>query len=79
MKPSIVVVGLDKDFVHDVVQGLTEKEPTISNEPIDWTIDTKYYTADVQICPVTSKILVEQSVAESSEVLILLADPNEVK
>ena len=79
MKPSIVLVGLDRTFVNNVLQGFLG-EKSIEGQPlIDWRIDTKYYIADVQICPLTSKSLVDQSVAESSEVLILLLDPNEVR
>jgi len=79
MNPCIVVIGLDKIFLDEVVHGLVDNEPKFNdNNLIDWTIDTKYYTAEVQLCPVNKKMLVEQTVAESAQVLILLLDPAEV-
>lgn len=78
MKPCIVVVGLDKIFLDEIIQGLAGENKINDNNLIEWTIDTKYYTADVDICPVNKKMLVEESVANSAEVLILLLDPSEV-
>ena len=78
MKPSVVLIGLDQVFLDEVVQGLSGEKKDQANDAIDWTIDTKYYTADVQLCPVNSKKLVEESVANSAQVLILLLDPSQV-
>jgi hypothetical protein len=78
MKPCIVIVGLDQTFLNEVVQGLTgETKPTDDNL-IEWTVDTKYYTADVHLCTVNTKMLVEESVANSAHILILLLDPSQV-
>jgi hypothetical protein len=78
MKPSVVLVGLDQVFLDEVLHGLTGEKKDQTIDAIDWTIDTKYYTADVHLCPVNSKKLVEESVANSAQVLILLLDPSEV-
>jgi hypothetical protein len=78
MKPCIVIVGLDKIFLDEVVEGLTGENKINDNNLIEWTIDTKYYTADVHVCPVNNKMLVEESVANSAQVLILLLDPSQV-
>jgi hypothetical protein len=78
MNPCIVIVGLDKIFLDEIVQGLAGENQINDNNLIDWTIDTKYYTADVHICPVNQKMLVEESVANSAQVLILLIDPSQV-
>lgn len=78
MKPSVVIVGLDQVFLDEVLHGLTGEKKDQTIDAIDWTIDTKYYTADVQLCPVNSKKLVEESVANSAQVLILLLDPSHV-
>jgi len=78
MKPCIVIVGLDKIFLDEIVQGLVGENKINDNNLIEWTIDTKYYTADVDICPVNTKMLVEESVANSAQVLILLIDPSEI-
>jgi hypothetical protein len=79
MNPCIVIVGLDQIYLDEIVHGLTggETKPN-DNNLIDWTIDTKYYTADVHVCPVNKKMLVEESVANSAQVLIVLLDPSEV-
>ena len=60
MKPSLVVVGLDEVFLNEIVQGLVgeENKPNDKNL-IEWTIDTKYYTADVDVCPVNRKMLLK--------------------
>ena len=79
MKPSLVIVGLDETFLNEIVQGLVGENKPNDNNLIEWTIDTKYYTADVDVCPVNKKMLVEESVANSAQVLILLIDPTEVK
>jgi hypothetical protein len=78
MNPCIVIVGLDKIFLDEIVQGLTGENKINDNNLIEWTIDTKYYTADVHICPVNNKMLVEESIANSAQVLILLLDPSQV-
>ena len=78
MKPSIVIAGLDQEFLDEILQGLTGESKTIDNNPIEWTIDTKYYTADVHLCPVNTKMLVEESVANSAQMLIVLIDPVQV-
>lgn len=78
MKPSIVIAGLDQEFLDEILQGLTGESKTIDNNPIEWTIDTKYYTADVHLCPVNTKMLVEESVANSAQMLIVLVDPVQV-
>ena len=78
MKPSIVIVGLDQEFLGEILQELTGESKTIDNNPIEWTIDTKYYTADVHLCPVNTKMLVEESVANSAQMLIVLIDPVQV-
>ncbi|UJR27538.1 hypothetical protein I4U23_008820 [Adineta vaga] len=78
MKPSIVIAGLDQTFLDEIFQGLTGETKTLDNNPIEWTIDTKYYTADVHLCPVKTKMLVEESVANSAEMLILLIDPIQI-
>ena len=78
MKPSIVIAGLDQEFLGEILQELTGESKTIDNNPIEWTIDTKYYTADVHLCPVNTKMLVEESVANSAQMLIVLIDPVQV-
>ena len=79
MKPCIVIVGLDDIFLNEIIQGLTNENKIHDNKDlIEWTIDTKYYTADVHLCPVNNKILVEESVANSAQVLILLIDSSHV-
>ncbi len=78
MKPSIVVVGLDQIFLNEIIQGLAGENKPNDNNLIEWTIDTKYYTADVHLHPVNTKMLVEESVANSAQVLILLIDPSQV-
>jgi hypothetical protein len=79
MNPCIVIIGLDQIFLDEIIHGLTGNEnKTNDNNLIDWTIDTKYYTADVHLCPVNKKMLVEESVANSAQVLTLLLDPTEV-
>jgi hypothetical protein len=78
MKPCIVIFGLDKIFLDEIVQGLAGENKINDNNLIDWTIDTKYYTADVHLCPVNNKMLVEESIANSAQVLILLLDPSQV-
>ncbi|CAF3576186.1 unnamed protein product [Adineta steineri] len=78
MKPSIVIVGLDQVFLDETIQGLSGENKINDNNLIEWTIDTKYYTADVNICPVNTKMLVEESVANSAQVLIVLLDPSHI-
>ena len=78
MKPCIILVGLDQVFLDEIVQGLTGGSTDPANSLIDWTIDTKYYTADVHLSKVNSKMLVEESVANAAEILILLIDPSQV-
>lgn len=78
MKSCIVIVGLDKIFLDEIIQGLTGENKINNDNLIDWTIDTKYYTVDVHICPVEKKMLVEKSIADSAQVLILLLDPSQV-
>ncbi|CAF1356042.1 unnamed protein product [Adineta ricciae] len=78
MKPSIVIAGLDQEFLGEILQELTGESKTIDNNPIEWTIDTKYYTADVHLCPVNTKMLVEESVANSAQMLIVLIDPVQI-
>ncbi|CAF0800106.1 unnamed protein product [Rotaria sordida] len=78
MKPCIVIVGLDQIFLDEIVQGLTGENKINDNNLIEWTIDTKYYTADVHLCPINTKRLVEESVANLAEVLILLIDPSQI-
>ncbi len=78
MKPSIVIVGLDQLFLNEIVQGLVGENKPNDKNLIEWTIDTKYYTADVDICPVNTKMLVDEAVANSAQVLVLLIDPAEV-
>ncbi|CAF4346191.1 unnamed protein product [Adineta steineri] len=78
MKPSIVIVGLDQVFLDETIQGLSGDNKINDNNLIEWTIDTKYYTADVNICPLNTKMLVEESVANSAQVLIVLLDPSHV-
>jgi hypothetical protein len=78
MKPSIVIVGLDQIFLNEIVQGLVGENKANDKNLIEWTIDTKYYTADVDVCPVNTKMLVDEPVANSAQVLILLIDPTEV-
>ncbi|CAF3566414.1 unnamed protein product [Rotaria sordida] len=78
MKPCIVIVGLDQIFLDEIVQGLTGENKINDNNLIEWTIDTKYYTADVDLCPINTKRLVEESVANLAEVLILLIDPSQI-
>ena len=79
MKPCIILVGLDQVFLDEILQGLTGGPPDPANGLIDWTIDTKYYTADVHLSRVNSKMLVEESVANAAEILILLIDPSQVR
>lgn len=78
MKPSVVIAGLDQIFLDEIVQGLVGEPKRNENNLIEWTIDTKYYTADVHLCTINNKSLVEESVANSAQVLILLIDPSEV-
>jgi len=78
MKPSIVIVGLDQIFLNEIVQGLVGENKANDKNLIEWTIDTKYYTADVDVCPVNTKMLVDEPVANSAQVLIVLIDPSEV-
>lgn len=79
MNPSIVIVGLDQQFLEEIVHGLVGDKQANDENLIEWTIDTKYYTADVNVCPVKKKMLVDESVANSAQVLILLIDPIEVE
>ena len=79
MKSSIVIYGLDKFFLNEIVEGLIGKYETNEQDLFDWTIDTKYYTVDVQVHPLDRKILVEESIANSAQVLIVLIDPTEVR
>ena len=79
VKPCIVLVGLDGIFVDEVLQGLTGAAQEKTSAQIDWTIDTKYYTADVHLCPLTSKMLVDESVANATEMLIILLDTSHVR
>jgi hypothetical protein len=78
MKPCIVLAGLDQVFINEIVHSLTGEKQETPNHLVDWTIDTKYYTADVHLCVLNSKMLVEESVANAIEVLILLLDPSHV-
>ena len=78
MKSSLVIVGLDQVFLNEVVQGLVGENKPNEQNLIEWTIDTKYYTAEVDVCPVNKKMLVDEAVANSAQVLILLIDPTEV-
>ena len=79
MRPCIILVGLDQVFLDEILQGLTGASTDPANSLIDWTIDTKYYNADVHLSKVNSKMLVEESVANAAEVLILLIDPTQVR
>lgn len=79
MNPSIVIVGLDQIFLDEIVRGLVGENQVNEQNLIEWTIDTKYYTADVNVCPINKKMLVDESVANSAQVLILLIDPIEVQ
>lgn len=78
MNPSIVIVGLDQIFLDEIIQGLAGEKQSNEQNLIEWTIDTKYYTADVNLCPVNKKMLVDESVANSAQILILLIDPLQV-
>lgn len=78
MNPSIVIVGLDQIFLDEIIHGLAGEKQINEQNLIEWTIDTKYYTADVNLCPVNKKMLVEESVANSAQILILLIDPLQV-
>ncbi|CAF5213804.1 unnamed protein product, partial [Rotaria magnacalcarata] len=78
MKPCIVIVGLDQIFLDEIVQGLAGENKMNDKNLIEWTIDTKYYTADVHLCPINNKCLVEETVANLAQVLILLIDPSEI-
>ncbi|CAF3623306.1 unnamed protein product [Rotaria socialis] len=78
MKPCIVIVGLDQIFLDEIVQGLAGENKMNDHNLIEWTIDTKYYTADVHLRPINNKCLVEETVANLAEVLILLIDPSEI-
>lgn len=78
MKPSIVIYGLDRNFLSEIVEGLIGKYETNDENLYDWTIDTKYYTVDVHVQPLDKKILVEESIADSAQVLIVLIDPSEL-
>lgn len=77
-KPCIVVVGLDSIFIDEVLQSLTGSNQDQTQNQIDWTIDTKYYTADVHLCPLTSKKLVDEPIANATEMLIVLLDPSQM-
>ncbi|CAF1624537.1 unnamed protein product, partial [Didymodactylos carnosus] len=86
MKPCILTMGLDQTLIDEVLQGIISNpvvdlpvKTSESNENLtfhDWVIDTKYYTCDVQFCVVKQKLLVEQDIADATEVILLLLDPN---
>ena len=79
MNPSIVIVGLDQIFLDEIIHGLAGEKQSNEQNLIEWTIDTKYYTADVNLCPVNKKMLVDESVANSAQILVLLIDPLQVR
>ena len=53
----------------------------VSNEDIQaypWHVDTKYYTADINLCTTESRTIGDQAFAESVNAIVLIFDTKQV-
>uniref|UniRef100_A0A3Q0R4R9 Alpha and gamma adaptin binding protein n=1 Tax=Amphilophus citrinellus TaxID=61819 RepID=A0A3Q0R4R9_AMPCI len=80
--PCVLVTSCDSEFkeeelIKQILSAKTLPEPTKREEPVawyPWTINNKYYTADVRLCVVPSTFHMSSEIAQSMQAFIAYFD-----
>lgn len=80
--PCVLVTSCDSEFkeeelIKQILSAKTLPEPTKREEPVawyPWTINNKYYTADVRLCVVPSTFRMSSEIAQSMQAFIAYFD-----
>ena len=85
--PCVLVTSCSSNFSSDrLVQHILGAEDAVvevtANDAVrfyPWTIDNKYYSADINLCVVPNKFLVTAEIAESVQAFVVYFDSTQVR
>lgn len=82
MSPSVCVISSKCVFASEILSSKTLPEPIKREESVawyPWTINNKYYTADVRLCVVPSTFQMSSEIAQSMQAFIAYFDSTAVR